>query len=160
MPRVLILLAALATAAPARADWQYTRWGMSPAAVVAASGGAARLQPGDRDDRVFNLDLKAVGTYETPSLSYEADFLFTRRSNRLAAVKLMPAEGQCDALREELAETYGKPLADRRDFTMMSVETQTWRDAQGNNHVLFADVQTGAGRRLCHVLYRPLGRRR
>jgi hypothetical protein len=29
----------------ARAEWQYTRWGMTPEQVVAASGGKAELLP-------------------------------------------------------------------------------------------------------------------
>jgi hypothetical protein len=42
--RILAVLAALATlaiAAPAHADWQWTKWGMTPEAVIAASDGKA-----------------------------------------------------------------------------------------------------------------------
>lgn len=36
---VLTAMVVLATAAPAHADWQWTKWGMSPEEVTAASGG-------------------------------------------------------------------------------------------------------------------------
>ncbi len=51
----LAVFASLATGLPASADWQYTRWGMTPEEVVAASHGAAWLT----EDNGFYLLLHA-----------------------------------------------------------------------------------------------------
>ena len=155
MRKALYAAAALALIAPsaASADWQYTRWGMSPAEVVAASQGRASPVRGRPGQRVFDLDLRATAAYAANSLTFVAEFFFTQGSGRLAAVKLVPTcEAMCDVLRSELEATYGEAEPQRFAFGM----TQRWTDQDHGNRLLFADIAVRGTPRLCHVIYQPI----
>ena len=70
MRRVLVLLGSgfAASASPALADWQHTRWGMSVSEVVTSSAGEAAPVKGTDGDQVRGQDLGAEGTYDAGGL--------------------------------------------------------------------------------------------
>jgi hypothetical protein len=99
---VLAALAALAIAAPAHADWQWTRWGMTPEQVIAASDGKA----------VYNA--KGMLTLSQPmtvqSCSFQVYFEFDE-SKTLAAVAL-DSDADCYSdLVVALTSIYGPPVS-------------------------------------------------
>ena len=108
-PIVVLITASFCTyGSPTRADWQYTKWGMTPEQVVAASGGKAK-----RPDAAFlatHTDVSPVtGIFVLPSgerASVNFDFVV----NRLASVTLLAFEKSGVNLPVLLRQTYGAPI--------------------------------------------------
>ena len=131
--------ALLLGAAPARADWDYTQWGMSPAEVKAASDGAAQ----DNADRSLDADglkAKLVAPYEGAALTFTAVFLFDGLS-RLRYVSLDPVgQAACVATMQHLAMRYGTPegVSD-----MVDARTMRWDDVTDDNLVVYLDLGQG-----------------
>lgn len=71
----------------AKADWEYTKWGMSPQDVLNASNGAAKASSDPRPDSSGNVT-KLVAPYQSGKLSFEAQFAFDA-ADKLASVTLV-----------------------------------------------------------------------
>lgn len=106
---VLALGAALAAPGPARADWDKTRWGMTPAQVKA-------LYPAAREDPprpgnpaatpTLTLDQPVTGTWMTVrAVTFRFD-----RSGKLEGVTLTPPDDR-DKIETFLIFTFGSPVA-------------------------------------------------
>jgi hypothetical protein len=83
------LLLAVGLAAPARADWQYTHWGMSPEAVVAASKGTAtrNLTTNDASGGFIGATNLLVAPYNSGDYQFRAVFAFSPQQ-KLIGVRL------------------------------------------------------------------------
>lgn len=145
-PRLMTLIALSAMCLPrvSHADWQYTRWGMSPEDVMAASAGIARAN----DDRgkdatgVFRALLKA--DYDALGHEFTAYFGFDA-NNQLVHIGLEPNDpSQCGAIRADMLSTYGPP-----EHTAAWDLMKWWHEPTGNL-VLWAVYGT------CSLSYSPL----
>jgi hypothetical protein len=106
--RILAVLAALMTlavAAPARADWQYTKWGMTRDEVTAASGGRAAL---DSEGVLRLLDKITLAGQE-----FRVFFRFDD-SGKLMAVMLEGDTAYYQVIDSALAAAFG-PAVTRSD---------------------------------------------
>jgi hypothetical protein len=132
-------IAGTLSAGPAFADWQYTRWGMTPQQVLNASGG--KVHPGSTPDTM-------EGYYYAGGRSYAATFRF--RSGALARVDLaLSTEPLCQSMALDLANIYGAP--DRKNLGQYGMAVAEWLDGSaGNDVVLTYLVKT------CTVTYGPL----
>ena len=74
----LTAIAALLIGPAAHADWQYTKWGMTPEQVVAASGGKAALLPAARRPRIPPLETAASGEFQDGALELRTAFSLAR----------------------------------------------------------------------------------
>ncbi len=118
------LALALGLSTSARADWQWTKWGMSPEELVSASAGKARLateeetkqkSPGPRGGPPRQAML-ATATHTAGELQFHVFFLFAPATRRLECVRLRPLNLKLeDTLRDQLITVYGKPTDARRD---------------------------------------------
>ena len=83
----IVLALACCAASAAKADWEYTKWGMTPQQVVSASKNLAKegsdLHP-DSDGNVTKL----VAPYQSGKFSFEAQFGFDA-ADRLSSVTLV-----------------------------------------------------------------------
>ena len=127
-------------AAPAAADWRYTRWGMSPEQVVAASNGAVQLGPPPQGKTYDNLTGRALGKHEADGATFLAFFHFDA-ANGLAKVALERSGGTaCAALQGALVAQFGAPAkSTRNNFATI----EEWRDtARGNlvRYILIGDL--------------------
>ncbi|WP_237476887.1 hypothetical protein [Lichenibacterium dinghuense] len=133
---------------PARADWQYTRWGMTPDQVTAASNAAAQPNP----DRRLDADgLKAALTapYQGAAIPFTAVFLFDPE-NRLQVVTLDPVGGiACPVIVQALVANHGAP---ENDADPLRARTLRWDDADNDNLVVYADLGEGS----CTIQYSRL----
>lgn len=112
---------AVSLPAAARADWQYTRWGMTPNEVVSASGGAAAKDGASGD-------LKA--RYQSGEYRFEATFNF--KGGKLWSVDLNGVSGpQCFALTGDLKAKYGTPS----EYYPRN-ETYWWLDRSTRNQIM------------------------
>jgi hypothetical protein len=83
----LLLVFACCGVSAAKADWEYTRWGMSPDEVVEASQNLAKDSSDLRPDSSGNVT-RLVAPYETGNYSFEAQFGFDA-ADKLASVTLV-----------------------------------------------------------------------
>lgn len=143
----VLLTAALSLSQAAKADWQYTKWGMSPDQVVSASAGAVSRSTSSLEGP-NGTALLASGTYAVvPGFIAEATFGFT--NGGLSAVQLkFPTDGKCYAIGIKLTEQYGR--ADDAVDLLVSTK-KTWNDTASGNKVVFNRFSES-----CYLTYQPI----
>jgi hypothetical protein len=141
-------------AIPAHADWQFTRWGMTPDQVVAASKGAARLATEEEAARFDGPRQKqrrtlAVGSHTAAGIALSVRFVF--ENNRLVLVSTgVTRPEDAEPLRQAMLMRYGQPAFVSR----VSVLTQLgWSDRDRGNKVELIQTNSGNG---SSVNYSPL----
>jgi hypothetical protein len=143
-----VLTATLASSA--KADWQYTRWGMTPAEVSKASGGKAVNNSNAARQSTEDEIAKLVAPYSTGEYAFTAAFLFNRSTDRLGSVRLkLENPSKCNALRHELLGKYSKPFNDQWSGAL---KIATWHDRPNNLRIDIVDL----GGTMCELIYRPL----
>lgn len=144
-------MAALFLASPALAGWQYTSWGMTPAQVVKASKGNARISDGEPGDRYDNSPkvVGAVGDHSSGEYGFRTVFYFV--SGRLAEVTANPLDmQQCEAIFDSMKKAYGKPFAGNE--TYQDTGPTVWQDTAKNNKVGLLHLSDS----YCTLHYEPL----
>ena len=158
----IVLVFACCGASAAKADWEYTRWGMTPQQVRNASKVPARESSDLHPDSDGNVT-KLVAPYKSGKFSFEAQFGFDA-ADRLSSVTLvlndksagmdmdMGADmnmnkGGCHGLQLSVKTTYGPPQGGGAAHMQYSIET--WQDQKNKNNVTYT-VLYGTG---CYVQY-------
>jgi hypothetical protein len=83
----IVLALACCDASVAKADWEYTKWGMTPQQVVSASNNQAKAGADLHPDSDGNVT-KLVAPFHSGKFSFEAQFGFDT-SDRLSSVTLV-----------------------------------------------------------------------
>ncbi|MGY3610455.1 MULTISPECIES: hypothetical protein [unclassified Bradyrhizobium] len=100
-------------AGPANANWQYTKWGMTPDQVIAASRG--EMKKCDATCSKQRTDTETALTYakyRSGEFSFTAFAFFGNSSNRLEYVELRLDEAsKAYRLLAELKSKYGEPTS-------------------------------------------------
>lgn len=112
----------------AHAEWQYTKWGMTPAQVVAASKGAAILSTGLAEERYAGADIRATGVYTSGHYRFRTVFYFV--DGKLADIRLKLQGENHYNLKNDLLGVYGTPFKES-----VSLRLTTWHDTKKNNRV-------------------------
>ena len=115
MKKLIAPIAVIIALAPleARADWQYTKWGMTPEAAVKASNGAMKLIPAkDREKpSPTGTVIVASGTFQDGDIRLRIEFLIDAVSGGLVCVAYAPSDAaQNEALKQLLLKRYGPPM--------------------------------------------------
>ena len=126
--RFRLLVAALLISTPALSDWQYTKWGMSPDEVIAAS--KTKLKPctpaackGQSTGRHTAL---SFGEYRSGEFTFRLFALFDNISQKLTVINLeLKDPSQAPSLIGALRGRYGEPV-DRSKSPILS--TWIWRE--------------------------------
>lgn len=127
MKRLVIAIGLLIIiATQAHADWEYTRWGMTPEQVVAASKGAAKIIPQDqqKSNDAMKLTTKVEAIYSDGPLKLNVKFAFNP-ANGLEMIgyeTLDPAQGE--SLKNWLIKKYGPPQ--HTDPPLQRTSTFVW----------------------------------
>ena len=154
-------------ASAAKADWEYTKWGMTPHQVVSASKNLTRESSDLHPDSDGNVT-KLVAPYQSGKFSFEAQFGFDA-ADRLSSVTLVlndksagmamdmggdmnmnMDQGVCHDLQVSVKTAYGPPQGGGSAHMQYSIET--WQD-QTNKNKLTYTVLDGVG---CYVQYSAL----
>jgi hypothetical protein len=118
---------------PAAANWQYTRWGMSPDQVIAASKNKAHTASDPAmhgTDEARNL---LDGKYQSQGFDFDINFLFDP-SNKLSHVNLhLVTPADCPKLQGRLSNIYGPP---KTSATPIVSFAKWWDKRHGNVLVL------------------------
>lgn len=122
-------LAALLIAPMAHADWQYTKWGMTPEQVVAASGGRAKLLPAKQRPRIPPLETAASGEFQDGALELRTTFSFNIDGGGLACVFYgLTSEAGGEAFKTSLISRYGQPHSNS-GLPAIGLQTLNWKTA-------------------------------
>jgi hypothetical protein len=158
----IVLALACCGASAAKADWQYTKWGMTPQQVVSASKNLAREGSDLRPDSDGNVS-KLVAPYQSGKFPFEAQFGFDA-ADRLSSVTLVLNDKSasmdmgadmnmnmdqevCRDLEVSVNTAYGPPQGGGSADMVYSIET--WQDQKNKNNVKYT-VLYGTG---CYVQY-------
>ena len=163
MKRLGIALALVCCGAGvAKADWQYTKWGMTPDQVAGAAKNRTKKSSDLHPDSDGNVT-KLVAPFQSGKLPFEAQFGFNS-ADKLSSVTLVlndPAAGvdmakdmdpnlnqeKCHDLLVTVKILYGPPQGGGSAHALYTIET--WRDQKNNNDVKYT-VLDGVG---CYVQY-------
>ncbi len=154
------VILALFVGSTARADWQYTKWGMTPEEVVAASSEAARPATDEERQKAFirtqpAREPLAVGRYSGGVYDFKAVFYFENRA--LVEVRLTLAPyADPNGLWAALAGQYGEPIeAKQLDKGITAFKAKRWRDSTNKNLVTASESY---GIRVFEISYESLGK--
>ena len=117
MPLLKLVVAFLIAgiALTAHADWQWTKWGMTPAEVIAASKGDARTASAEETKKLSDTiapakDALVVAVYEAAGMKFQSVFQFHPSTAKLMCVDLIPSENIAyDDMESRLTNVYGVP---------------------------------------------------
>lgn len=137
------------------ADWEYTKWGMSPDQVVKASKGKAQQHPRDADNSTDGADALVSGTYSAAGYNFTTHFRFGKNDGGLSAVlhELKPPS-KCGELFASLQNIYGKP--DNDILTPGILSGHVWRDQKKDNHVSLLSIGPDLAPSSCDLTYKRL----
>jgi hypothetical protein len=135
-----VLIAVALSASTAIADWQYTRWGMSPRDIVDASKGEARIfKPGDQlaqgDGCLFmnRTPIAIIPKKKIGEFQFAVKFCAVTGQNTLTSVVYF-LDDRTPALRRALMAQYGNPISVVHGDLI-------WNDAKNGNTVTFSDSE-------------------
>ncbi len=152
-------------ASAAKADWEYTKWGMTPEQVAgAAKHGAKKSSDPSPDSNGYITRL--VAPYKSGKFSFEAQFGFDA-ADKLSSVTLvlkdkragadmgmdmggmdMPMDqGGCHDLLASVKSAYGPPQGGGSAHMQYTIET--WRDQKSQNNVTYTVLNQSG----CYVQY-------
>ncbi|HJT06070.1 MAG TPA: hypothetical protein VJ747_04040 [Stellaceae bacterium] len=113
----------------ARADWQYTKWGMTPEEAVKASNGAMKMLAA-KDRRKADLtktEKVAAGSFDDGALRLEVEFLIDTASGGLVCVAYATKDpAQNGLLRQTLIKRYGLPMGASTHPSAAPVDLLGW----------------------------------
>lgn len=138
---------------PALADWQYTKWGMTPEEVVAASGGMARPDPHRNKHRTDSTESLLAAPYAAAGFEFDATFQFSRSSQRLERVHLdLIDTSRCSDLIGALRSRYGEPESESKLPVLVMI---TWRSDDMPDQVALVAIESVAsgGFSNCQIQY-------
>jgi hypothetical protein len=107
----LALLGLALGATPAAAHWEYARWGMTAAQVIAASRGGVRALPPAERRAVpsARMEYRAAGEFRSGSLRLSVAFAFDARNGGLVCVSARGDAAQGAAVKARLERLFGAP---------------------------------------------------
>lgn len=143
----VVFVTLISSGTPGQAHWQYTKWGMTPQQVEAASTGTVRVSSDNPDKKVEGFTIGNEGSYSVGSIQLSATFYY--KSGGLQMVKLSAeSDPTCFALGSQLGGQYGEPSAAQNAGFF---QKKTWKDGERGNRVEY--FSTGD---YCTVTYSDL----
>lgn len=121
---------------PAHADWEWTRWGMTPVQAMSASQGKALSATSDeKKRRTYRKGFvpirvpQLVADHHVQGAELVAYLLFDIDSAKLVCVDLLPKAGNTlpGDLKASLTKAYGKPAGEEeKELPGLHWTTTTW----------------------------------
>lgn len=142
---------------PARADWEWTQWGMTPVQALSASHGKAMsATPAEKKRRTYRKGFvpirvpELVADHHVGDTQLVAYLLFDIDTAKLVCVDLLPKPGQAlpATLRATLARAYGQPEQEQRqELPGLTWTTTTW--VHGDDRIELQQGGLGAKLQYC-----------
>jgi hypothetical protein len=135
---VPLCLVGLLYAPAAQADWQYTRWGMTPEQVVAASGGQVKLLPEPERPRLPPLVTAATGEFDDGPMRLRTVFSFNIERGGLACVSYgVTSSANNEMFKSTLLRRHGPPQS-TSSLAFLGQENLGWRNATDEINASFS----------------------
>lgn len=158
----VLLVAAEAAQKPAspavettgRHGWRAVPWGAGDEVVRRVFGHPlGPLEAGKDGDAPY---FRMVGIYSAPARRYTIRFIFDS-DRRLRGVNLTPIpEGlHCAAIRDELADLYGRPTRERSEAAI-AFDTMEWDEPDRGTRIELSYDHLDAADEFCLIRYRPI----
>jgi hypothetical protein len=133
----IVLALACCGASAAKADWEYTKWGMTPQQVVSASKNLAKAGSDLHPDSDGNVT-KLVAPFQSEKFAFEAQFGFDA-ADRLSSVTLVLSDKSTDMDMESMEMDHQSMHMDDKSMPMdMNMD-------QGICHDLDVSLNTAYG---------------
>jgi hypothetical protein len=140
---ICITLAALSCASAARAEWQYTRWGMTPEQVVAASHGQIKLRPEKDWPRGPDILTAATGEYQENSMQFRSTFMFDTATKGLKCVAYgLTSPDDDERFKAALLKQYG-PVKSTSGIAFLDMTNLSWVTATDSIEATFSKSDPG-----------------
>jgi len=141
----------------ALADWQYSKWGMTPEQVQTAAGGRLKSVTNQRSCPTCTTISLLAGEYSADGFQFKVGFEFEDGTS-LSIVSLeVPATSGtwgCNRLFDGLSAKYGAPIWKSPTGLTGLLPNVRWLDPVGGNTIFFSDLSGIMG--TCSVQYSPL----
>lgn len=136
----------------AKANWQYTRWGMTPDQVVHASKGTASEVPFDPQTSINGLKCVVQGTYQSGSQLFSLSACFDDQGLQMIALSISTGVtlGEIQEFSSALSAKYGTGTPGGSSGIL---PTTIWTDQKDGNQIELEDL-TSIGQLM--ILYTPL----
>jgi hypothetical protein len=150
---MLFAIAALAIAAPASADWQYSRWGMSPEEVLAAN---PALRAGEDPENSIAASLVRVsGLHREGGRDFIVRFGFDA-ANRLNTVYVHPSDPRhCRGMVGAVESRLGRGIRGTQIPNVLDI--RTWQDPRAGNQLQLFVIGRMRRPESCSIRYHPPG---
>lgn len=154
MRNLLIALACL-TPLPAHADWQSTKWGMSPEEVILATGNEYEIDSAPKKKN----ELLKKGNYAAGQYEFDISFSFDG-SRKLESVGLIIKESHqklCSSLEQEVDKKYKRGLF-RKDVTPVAMAKKSvtiYGNKEENLTIEYTDLVVPGMLHMCVISYYP-----
>ena len=127
------------TSAPGWANWEYTRWGMSPEEVAAASSGAVKVLPQNERLKIASagLEYAASGTYRDDTLLLNLRFSFDLETKGLECVAYAVQDPAQNALLKETLIKHFGPPQNENGLSAIGMEELSWTEG---DHIDFTSM--------------------
>jgi hypothetical protein len=126
---VLAIIAGTMAISGAKAEWAYTKWGMSPEQVAKASNAAVHVIPEAERKTVPGADLRtgAEGTYSDGDVRLRVAFSFdpAKGGGLSCVVYSVVDEKQSSALEDLMIKRYGEP-SHKSGLPAIGMTTLNW----------------------------------
>ena len=140
---VLLILCTASWPVPAKADWEYTKWGMTPEQVASASKGAVKIIPQAQRKRIDEAKMEsgAEGTFTDGELRLHVVFSFDTSGAGLVVVGYNVLDAaQNDLLKDWLTRKYGPPQS-KGGIPAIGLTTWDWQKPDE----IEMNISTGTG---------------
>lgn len=123
----------------AHADWSPTKWGMTPAQVIAAIPGASAVQHRSGMD-VLGNHLLVAAPITDDAIGLTANFYFEPRKRQLTLIQFIPPKERCGAYFDQLVARLGKGKRDDTVTDQLDMRKVDWADPATQDRLSFAWV--------------------
>lgn len=152
--------AALAVPAAAKAEWEYTHWGMTVSEVLAAAQGKAQATKADKDSEIWGQSQLAAGQFIQRGLTYKVGFYFDKKTRLLTMIDLTPESDDCDDADDNFVSLLGKGVVSHRSTNdgpgqlKLTGEVTKWRKDGSDETVEFSDLTMATSNlRFCKAVF-------
>lgn len=153
-PKIFVAMIITLACSNSKADWQYTKWGMSQEQVMVAGNGKIKRE--DRAKIALYPDIAPlIGNHTLPT-GETAVVTFKFVSDRLVLVNLNGFSHRGSDLPMLLRQTYGAPIFRDKSPTACETERTEWRSEATNQYIILNELQCIPGQTTRALIYRPI----
>lgn len=142
--------------------WNYAKWGMTKAELIAASNGNAIPTVDKKSQRIFKTRRYAIAEKKLGHVPINVNFHFTKKPEKLVMVRYVPTDTNfdCPAFEKSILQLLGKKEGEKKSIDLspnrppLIMNSFAWDEREKNGNIYrMLDVSFGKVTvNLCHLL--------